>query len=404
MESSDLLRGVQLYELGRYQDAVTYFAKDLKNWESRFYLAQSYYMLSEYKKAADLAEGLLSESPNDQDVFYLKARIALQQDQEQEALQNINEAISIDPYDSNYFGFKAAILLQLKKYEEGLENANEGLHIDPKNSFCLNIRAQLLTKLNRVSEAGHTIEDILFENPEDSYSHANVGWVALENNKIDTALSHFKEALQIDPNYQYAREGMSTALKAKNFIYRNYLKYSFWISKQSTKNQWGILIGIYLVYRFSFKFLSANGLTYLAIPLLIAYLLFALGSWIMEPMSNAILGFNSYGKYLLSTKEQLSGYFFTGLITLGLLSILVFYTLKIDYFLPLAIASLSALIPLPRAFLEYSKKARYFGISVGALIICIGLFGFLFTSSIATIAGVAFLIMVIFTWTANIFK
>lgn len=404
MQSSDIQRGIQLYQLGRYEDAVTYFAKDLESWESRFYLAQSYYMLSENEKALDLANGLLSESPNNQDIFFLKARLALQQDQMQDALQNINEAISIDPYNSDYFGLMATILLHLKKYDEGLENANEGLRIDPKNSFCLNIRAQLLTKLNRIPEADHTIENILFENPEDSYSHANVGWVALENNKIDKALSHFKEALKIDPNYHYAREGMSTALKAKNFIYRNYLKYSFWISKQSTKNQWMFLIGIYLVYRFSFKFLSANGLTYLAIPLLIAYLLFALGSWIMEPMSNAILSFNSYGKYLLSMKEKLSGYFFTGLISLGVLSILIFYIFKIDYFLPLAIASLSALIPLPRAFLQYSKKSQNFGIAVGAFILCIGLFGFLFTDSIGTIGGAAFLVMVIFTWVANIFR
>lgn len=404
MESPDLQRGIQLYQLGRYQDAITYFTRDLESWNSRFYLAQSYYMLSENKKATELAEGLLSESPNDPDVFYLKARISLQADDTNVALKNINEAISLDPYQSDYFGFKATVLLQLKKYEEGLENANEGLQIDPKNNFCLNVRAQLLTKLNRISEADHTIEDILFENPEDVYSHANIGWVALENNKIDTALSHFKEALQIDPNFEYAREGMSTGLKAKNFIYRNYLKYSFWISKQSTKNQWAFLIGIYLVYRFSYKFLSANGLTYLAIPLLIAYLLFALGSWIMEPMSNAILGFNSYGKYLLSTKEKLSGYFFVGLTTLGMLSILIFYIFKIDYFLPIAIASLAALIPLPRAFLQYAQKSQYFGIAIGVLIVCVGFFGFLFTSDTTLVGAVAFLIMIGFTWIANIFN
>jgi len=404
MQSSNFQRGMQLFELGRYTEAISYFSQDLEQWDNKYMLALSYYRIGDLKKSESLSNGLLEEAPDNPNVFFLKSQIALHQDRDKEALSYINEALGINPYDADYFGLKGAILLQLKKYEEGLVAINEGLAIDPKNNFCLNTRAQLLTKLDRKQEAAHTIEDILLDNPEESYSHANVGWVALESNQLDKALSHFKEALRYDPNFEYAREGMSKALKAKNLIYRSYLKYEFWIAKQSSKNQWVFIIGIYIAYRIGIKALNASGLTFLAIPLIFLYLFFALGSWIMEPMSNTILSFNAYGKYLLSEKQKWSGYLFGLLLITAILSTTVFYLTTYSYFLVLAIACAAALIPLPRAFLQYSSKARYFGIGVGVLLLLIGVFGILIIPNATTLITACILIMIAYTWVANVFN
>lgn len=404
MESSQIQRGIQLFQLGKYQDATKYFSEDLESFESRYYLALCYFQLDDYKKAQQLADGLLSENPDNDAIFFLKAQIAQVTDQHKEALSLINQAIEIDPYDPDYFGLKAGLLLQLKKYQEGLVMANEGLNLNPNHSFCLNMRAQLLTKLERIDDAGKTIQDILLDNPEDAYSHANVGWIALENNKIDKALSHFKEALQKDPNFEYARDGMSTALKSKNFIYSLYLKYSFWIAKKSGKSQWAIIIGIYLIYRFAYEFLIANDLTFLAIPLVIGYLLFALGSWIMEPMSNFILGFDSYGKYLLNENQKRSGLTFGLLFIVGLLSITLYYSLDIALLLTVAVAAAAAIIPLPRAFLLYSKKARLAGFITGGFILMIGVFGLLFVSNALAVASATFIVMIVYTWIGSIFE
>lgn len=404
MEASNLQRGIQLFELGRYEEALRYFGEDLERWDSRYYMALCHYHLDNYKKAQDLSDGLLFEQPDNDGIFFLKAQIAHAMDDEKNALTYINKAIEIDPYDPDYFGLKAGILLQLKKYKEGLYMADEGLNLNPNNAFCLNMRAQLLTKLDRVDEAKRTMEDILLDDPENAYSHSNVGWIALENNDIPKALGHFKEALQKDPNFEYAREGMSTALKAKNVFYKWYLKYNFWIAKKSSGSQWGFIIGIYLIYRFTSQFLIANNLTFLAIPLIIAYLLFALGSWFMEPMSNLILGFDSYGKYLLNPDEKRSGYTFGGLILLGAVSITIYYTVDVGFFLPLAVAAVSALIPLPRAFLQRTKKGRTAGFIAGGIILSIGIFGLLFVPSAGAVATTAFIVMLVYTWVGNAFE
>ena len=404
MQSINHERAVQLFELGRYKDAIAYFQKAIpenpNDWTSKFYLAICYINLEQYDDADAITQTLLEEEPNNSDVFYLKAKILLQKDKFKEAHKFIDTAISIHPYDADYFGLKAGLLLHEKKYEDGLAKVNEGLAINPKNAYCLNLRAQLLTKLNRISEADETVEHILYDNPEDSFSHANVGWVELENGNTKKALNHFKQALQFDPNFDYAREGMSTAIKSKNFIYKWYLKYSFWMAKQSSKNQWIFVIGLYIAYRIGVKVLDAAGMTYLVIPLVVAYLLFALGGWIMEPLSNTILNFDSYGKYLLDKKQKASGYAFGVLALLGLINIALFYIFSIDYCLTLAIAFICALIPMPRAFLMFKNKAKLFGISYGAAMILVALIAPLFTTLLTT-QIIIFFMLIAFTWIGN---
>lgn len=404
MESSNLARGIQLIEIGRFKEAISFLqnaiSENPNDSSAKYYLAICYFDTENYSRASLLADGLLHEMPYDPDIFFLKARIAMLQDRNLEAMEYVNEAISINPYDADYFGFKGALLLDKKVYENALDNVNLGLKINPKNAYCLNLRAQILTKLDRVEEANETVENILHDNPEDYYSHSNVGWVELENGNNKKALEHFKEALQFDPNFEYARQGMTTALKSKNFIYSWYLKYSFWIAKKSSKNQWFFIIGIYIIYRVSFKILSANDMTYLAVPLMIAYLLFALGGWIMEPLSNSILNFDSYGKYLLNTKQKISGFLFGGLVLLGLATTLGYFSSGIEYLLLLSVTFICAIIPLPRSFLHFGKKAQTIGLIYGILMLAIGVFGNLIFN-IYTAGIIVFILMLAYTWIGN---
>jgi len=403
MEPANKQRGVQLYELGRYKEAINHLSKE-KDFESLFYLANSYLNEHDITQAEQISIKLLQEDPENPDVFFLRARIALEKNNIKDATKNINEAISIFPYRADYFGFKGAIFFNQKEFSAALVAVNEGLSIEPNNTFCLNLRAQLLTKLKQKEAASQTVEHLLQQNPEDSDSHASVGWVALENGETQKALHHFKEALQFDPNNWNARDGMSTALKSKNLLYKWYLKYEFWMANKNTKNQWVFIIGIYIAYRLGVKFLTASGLEFLVLPLIIVYLIFALGSWFMEPLSNAILNFDNYGKYLLSELEKNSGTAFSLLLIAGLLSGISYYVVNIDYLLLLAVTFLCALLPLPRAFLQPTAKSRNFGLVYGGAMLLVGVAGGFLVPNLYTVGTFVFLMFIAFTWISNLVK
>ncbi|AUC80881.1 tetratricopeptide repeat protein [Lacinutrix sp. Bg11-31] len=402
MESPNLQRGLQLFELGRFKESIPYFqnaiTENAEDFNAKYFLAQCYFQLDNIDKAFTVITDLRKDYPNEAEIYFLLSQIYLHEDKLKEANENVDKALEIDPDDENHFGQKAYILINSKQFESALDFANEGLRINSKNTFCLNARTTALTKLNRKDEAASSIENLLNDNPENAYSHANVGWSHLESNKPKEALKHFKEALMLDPNLDYARSGMLTAMKSKNKIYNLYLRYSFWISNKSQKNQYIFIIGLYIAYRLSLKLLSASGLTIMAIPLIIAYLLFALGSWIMDPLSNMILMFDKFGKYLLDKKDKLSGQIMFGLLISALLFFGVYFILNDPLYALISAACLAAILPLTRAALSDTEKSEIINYIYGIAMILIAIFGTSLGFEFGTVATAVGILFIAYTW------
>ena len=163
------------------------------------------------------------------------------------------------------------------------------------------------------------------------------------------------------------------------------------------------IIGLYLVYRFSFKVLSASGLTILAIPLVIAYLLFALGSWIMDPLSNMILLFDSYGKYVLDKKERLSGMLFFALIVGSLISFGLFFILKSNYLILIGLTCLGAILPLTRGPLSYKEQSKTISYLYGGSMLAIAIIGSIIQYNFGTLTTVVIIMFIAYTWLSNLF-
>lgn len=404
--SANFKRGLQLYELGRYKDTITYFKNELSqnidNFEAKLFLAHAYFYTDATDDANTLVLELQAIAPNYGPIYHLLGQIALHHDKNKQALSYIEQAISLEPYNSDFFGLKSYILIAEKQFEDALNFANKGLEIDAKSSTCLNARAASLTKLNRKEEAEQTIENLLNDDPENPFSQANVGWNHLENNNVDKAQHHFKASLKIDPNDDYAREGMLTAVKAKNKIYNCYLRYAFWMQKKSGKNQIFIIIGLYLAYRFSINLLQTNGLSFLALPLIIVYLLFALGSWIMEPISNMILLFDKYGKYLLDKNAKLSGQIMFILLSIAVGGYLVNLLIDNDFLFLFSLSSLAAALPFSKAPLNPKKHSQLFDYVYGGIILVSPIIGISFGYTTGELLTLLIILFVAYTWLASL--
>ncbi|MEW7291360.1 tetratricopeptide repeat protein [Aquimarina sp. 2304DJ70-9] len=408
MESLFFERGFQLFQVKKFKEALHSLQEGLQkepnNYFAKSLLIRCYVELNDYKKAEELNELLISEYPNEDELFYNRSAIAWYHENKTAALEAINEAISLDPYNPDYFGYKGLMLLESKDYRESLSCADDGLKLDPNSVLCLNVRAQTLTKLKRQKEAQETISNTLNQDPEGSFSHANVGWVLLEQGKHKEAMDHFKESLKNDPTSRYAQDGMLEAIKAKNFIYRAYLKYAFWISNMKTKNQWMFLIGIYLVYRFLIKTVQLSEYPYLVFFIIVPYLLFALGGWIIGPLSNMILLFNTYGKYLLDKNDKTSGIIFFSCLVLSLSCIILFFWFDLDVYLLIAISSICAIIPLTKGSLYQNRMSRLISFGIGSVVLLAGVLGPFLNSDLVFLGTISVIGMVAYTWIGNLLK
>lgn len=355
------------------------------------------------RKIIDSAIGL---SPGTPHLFYTKARIAIQQDKFDEAESIIQQAIRLDPSDADYFALLANVKLARKKYEEALELANEALELDAENLLALNTRSTALLKLNRAEESFGTIEGALREDPNNAYTHANYGWGLLEKGNHKKALEHFREALKNDPNLDYAQAGMMQALKASNPVYRLFLRYAFWMGNLTAKYQWGVILGFYILVRILRGIANNNpSIEPYIFPVIVFLMLVAISTWVITPISNLFLRFNPYGKFLLDKKEKMSSNFVAASFGIFLIGIILYFALKDERYLPVAVFGFAMMLPLGVMFSPSKYKNALVIYTILLAVVGVLGIGLIFSGdNSANLLTAIFVIgFIAFQWVANYF-
>jgi tetratricopeptide (TPR) repeat protein len=342
------------------------------------YFAHLYQLKSDYAKAHMAVDNAISLSPNEPQLFRIKSEISFNQQNFSDAENYIKTAIELDPEDASHLGFLAEIKIQKKQYNDALEISNRALSINSEDSISLNARSQALVKLNRSPEAFQTIEGALRNDPNDPYTHANYGWSLLEQGDYKKAQIHFREALTQDPEFEYAKDGMSESLKSSYLIYRIFLQYSFFINKQTPTFQWSFLLGYFFLVRVLRTIAKQNeNLQWFLYPIIGILGILAFSTWIITPISNLILKLHPFGVHLLTKKEKWSSNLVGLSVIVFLLGIVLTGFLKDLTYLSLSIVAFGILPPLGNLF----QKTRYpklipiyacimFGVGVISIIFC----------------------------------
>jgi tetratricopeptide (TPR) repeat protein len=267
-------------------------------------------------EAARAAVGVAPDAPY---LHYVHALVLHRMDRGDEAFRTAQEALRLDPHDADYFSLLASIELGRRRWPAALEAAEQALGLNPEHVGATNLRAMALVRLGRKAEAMTTVDYALHRAPEDAFSHANQGWNCLHQNDPTRAQEHFREALRLQPDLEYAREGMLEALKARNPIYRVMLAYFLWLGRQSARFQWGFIIGIYFGSRLARSLSQSQPhLNWLWWPLIGLFYAFVYLSWTAQPMFNLLLCFNRFGRQVLSRDQRIGASWFGGVFALML--------------------------------------------------------------------------------------
>jgi tetratricopeptide (TPR) repeat protein len=326
--SAHFQRGQLLLEQSRPEQALAEFRQHLvaepNDPFAHGLMALSLVEVKQYKEATEEAQTAVHLAPDLPFGHYVLARVYERRRRLREAEAAIREAIELDPYDADYFALLSGIHFQNHRWADSLQAAEEGLAIDPEHVGCTNLRAMALVKLGRKEQAGATIDAALARQPENAVTHANQGWTLLERGEPRRAMEHFREALRLDPQFEWARYGIVEAMKARNIIYRWLLGYFLWMAKLPPRTQFAVIIGGY----FGYRFLSGVGarnpeLSPFITPVLIAYVVFALATWLGDSLFNLLLRIDRFGRLALS-REQTVASNWIGVCVFGGLGLLAF--------------------------------------------------------------------------------
>jgi tetratricopeptide (TPR) repeat protein len=361
----------------------------------------------EYAPATREAEMAVHLAPDLPFAHYALASVRYHRDHYPEAEAAIDEAIRLDPENADYHSLRSAIHYEQRRWPAALEAAEEGLHVDPEHVGCNNLRAMALVKLGRRAEAGATIETALARDPENGVTHANQGWALLEQGQPYKAMEHFREALRLEPELEWARQGIVEALKARHLIYRLMLWYFLWMAKLSYKAQWAVIIGGYIGYRLVLAQAQAHPrLAPWLWPILGVYIAFVILTWTAKPLFNLLLRLNRFGRLALSREQILASNLVGSCLLLALFCVGAWlWTGNIDLLIFGAGGSCLLIIPVAAIFDLPVGWPRWVMVAYTAAMALVGLLALallLLGSPLFILPGALFLLGVVLdTWVAN---
>jgi tetratricopeptide (TPR) repeat protein len=311
----NLERALLLYEQSRHEQAEGELRQSLATEPHDAYahalLGLCLAHREKFEEATSEAQQAIHLAPDFPFAHFVQAHVLFDRNRFSEALTAINEAIRLNPEDADQYALLANIQLQEHRWREALSAAEQGLQFDPEHIGCTNLRAMAMVKLGRKAEAGRTIDTALSKNPDNALTHANQGWTLLEQGQPKKAAEHFREALRLDPQSEWARQGIIEALKAQNIIYALMLKYFLWMAKFGRKGQWGVILAGYLGNQILGAVARSNPeLAPWILPLRILYVVFALMTWLAYPLFNLLLRLNKFGRLVLSRDQTVASNWF----------------------------------------------------------------------------------------------
>jgi tetratricopeptide (TPR) repeat protein len=354
-------RALLLYQQSRYdlagEELRQELAEEPNNASAHALLALCLCNRKDFPAATREAEEAIRLAPDVAFTHYALAYALYHRDLLQQAEAAIQQALELAPWDADYHALLASIRFDQRRWPDALAAAEQGLSFDAEHTGCVNVRAMALVKLGRRAEAGATIGEALRRDPDDALTHANQGWTLLEQNQPHKAMEHFREALRLEPNLEWARQGIVEALKARHWVYRQMLRYFLWMGRISSRAQWGVILGLLFAQQFLAKAVPP-ALAPLGEIVFWCLIVFVVLTWTADPLFNLLLRLNRFGRLALSREQIRASNWVGGCLLLTLVA-LVWWAVSGDVrFSLIALVSGCLVLPVAAAFKSRAGRPR----------------------------------------------
>ncbi len=360
-----IMRGLQLKDLGRYADAESAFKEALAQEPNDAFTlhhlaACQLHQPRRQRDALATIDSAIANEPNDADHHVLRSYILSTLDRPKDGLLAARTALGLEPTHTGAFTAEAQAHLQMEQWPLAEQSARQALALDAENSAAANQLASALRLQNKLGENAAHLAGMLARDPEDPFTHANAGWTALQRGQHRDAETHFREALRLDPDFESAREGLLTSFRARSPIYRAYLRYCFFMQRLSSGSRWAVILGLYFGVKVAGKIPGGHILVAL-------YMLFVLWVWVAKPIGNFFLLFDSFARYALRPAEKREALIVGGGLLAGLVILIAGASLAAEPVVTLGLGLIAASFPLSMTFTNGSRLGTWLFGTIGAI-------------------------------------
>jgi tetratricopeptide (TPR) repeat protein len=143
----------------------------------------------------------IDASPNSSENYYKRAILYLENEKVKEALEDINNAISIRPNVGNYFQEKALILRDSQLPQLALEAASKAEVLNAESPELYTLLGDLFQQLGQYDKSKSYLRKALQISPNNGETYFYQGEIAAKMADTVTALALYQQALGLKPSF-----------------------------------------------------------------------------------------------------------------------------------------------------------------------------------------------------------
>ncbi len=180
--------------------------------------ANAVFKSGHYPEAAEMFERYVESKPNNAFGFYMLGLSSWKAGDFEHAKEAFDKSIDIDPtFAKSYFN-EARVLLDLKRAPEALEQVEQGLSIDSASADGWRLKARAQAASGDADGAMQTYRELLVRNDEDLWGLNNLGVMLLDSGDYEGALGPLARVVQLKPTAPLFQNNLGMALERSGYM------------------------------------------------------------------------------------------------------------------------------------------------------------------------------------------
>lgn len=217
------------------------------------------YQQNRYQQALESLEQAISIDPNHVASLHLLAEIKLSLDEPKQAKTIIDSAIAIAPYADYLFATKARIMIDVERYDEAEDLLKKAIELNPNDSYHFAMLAQISLSRKRYKEAENLSDRALSLAPDNVLALNTKSTAQLKQNKKTAAEETMRGALGENPedSYTHATYGWNQLELGNQKKALEHFKEALKFNPNNPYAQSGMIQALqaqYLIYRWFLKY------------------------------------------------------------------------------------------------------------------------------------------------------
>ena len=317
-------RALALCDLGRFADAEEALREALREEPddplAHGILARVLLDLDRADEALRAASTTIALAPELSLGHVARAQALLSLGRFDDAEASANEAIRLDPEDPDGWVLLTGAQLGRSRWTDAISAADKALSLDPESEAARGLRAVALAMSGRGAGWQEAADGTLAVAPDSALAHAFSGQAHLVRGGEREAAEHFREALRLDPESEFAQAGLADAMKAGHPLFRPLFRFFVWQERLSRGWKIALTVGPLLLVR---ALRPAGDHNALVIALIALWIAFVAVTWMSVPIANLALRLSPLGRAVLPAEQKRSSAAFLAFVVAALVAVVL---------------------------------------------------------------------------------